>query len=269
MCGIFGWQTFDQALTGSELESSRSAAQTLAHRGPDDQGEWTDNYYFAGHTRLSIIDLSSRASQPFVSDDGRYVLSYNGEIYNYIELRKELVRQGVRFLTESDTEVFLSAFRVWGEDAFKKFDGMFSAAVYDKHTRNLYLIRDHLGQKPLYYYHYGSGIIYASELRALLSIDQFKWEIEKENLSLYLALSYYPWDKSPVKGINKLLPGCFLKIRGKEKQVTRFWDSIPGDDPYDISMGEAVQKAGALIEDSVQKCLRADVPLGIFFFRRY
>jgi asparagine synthase (glutamine-hydrolysing) len=129
MCGLFGWLKFDAVLTDGEIQLSRLATAKIAHRGPDGSGEWFRGGVFMGHRRLKILDLSEKSAQPFKSQDGRYVLTYNGEIYNYIELREELKQLGFRFETTSDTEVFLSAFQAWGVDAFVRFEGMFAAAI--------------------------------------------------------------------------------------------------------------------------------------------
>ena len=148
MCGVFGWVNFRRALHEDEVAQARNALGLLKHRGPDFQGEWRIGNVYLGHRRLSIIDLSPQAHQPFVDEHERFVLSFNGEIYNYIELREDLKRSGCRFRSLSDTEVLLQSFKTWGKEAFLKFDGMFAGVIYDRKLSCQYLFRDHLGQKP-------------------------------------------------------------------------------------------------------------------------
>ena len=163
MCGLFGWLKFenDGDFSNEEIEISRVATSSLKHRGPDDFGEWQQPKIYMGHQRLKILDLSQKAAQPFRSSDNRYTLTYNGEIYNFVEMRKELEQEGFSFRTDSDTEVFLNAFIAWGTDAFLKMEGMFAAAIHDSEKNEHYLVRDHLGQKPLYFHTYrGFFMIY-------------------------------------------------------------------------------------------------------------
>jgi len=265
MCGIFGWIKFLAELTEQEKNFSRSATELLAHRGPDGGGEWSNKFFFAGHRRLKIIELSENAAQPFWSDDGRFLLLYNGELYNYKEIKKKLIKNGVKFSTNSDTEVFLAAFIYWKEDAFSYFDGMFAASIYDLYENAHYIIRDHLGQKPLYYFDYREGVIFASELRAILSIDSFSWFLNKDNFLRFLSLSFYPWDNTPVEGVKKLLPGHFLKIKEKKVRLIKYWDSKPSVDVLDIEEDEALSELEQLLTKSVSNCLQADVPVGVFF----
>lgn len=263
MCGLFGWLKFDEKLTEEEIRQARLATTSLMHRGPDDAGEWRQNNVFMGHQRLKILDLSERAAQPFWSSDRRYVVTYNGEIYNYIELREELHKLGVTFQTDSDTEVFLAAFIAWGIDAFSRFEGMFVAAIHDAQTNVHYLVRDHLGQKPLYFHKYGLGIVYASELRALLTLDYFNWRIDRDNFVRFLMNSYYAWDTTPLKEVKKLLPGCFLKIQNGHIEFKRYWDSVPGNGLLHVDMEEAVSEFEQLFERACRICMRSDVPYGV------
>ena len=188
MCGLFGWLKFgyNGVLSDEEIRAARRSTSILKHRGPDDFGEWLQPNLYMGHQRLKILDLSQKAAQPFRCSDRRFVLSYNGEIYNYIELRKELQQEGFSFRTDSDTEVFLNAFIAWGTEAFLKMEGMFAAAIHDAETNEHYLVRDHLGQKPLYFHKYDEGIVYASELRALLQLRNFNWRLDKDNFIRFL-----------------------------------------------------------------------------------
>ncbi len=236
----------------------------MSHRGPDFQGEWkTDNIYL-GHRRLSIIDLSVAANQPFWDENKKYAIILNGEIYNYRELKNDLQKEGIGFFTSSDTEVLLKAFMFWGKDAFLKCDGMFACAIHDTVSGRHYVFRDYLGQKPLYYYEYNDGLIYASELRALLSIDSFKWQLDKNNFLKFLLNSYYSWDTTPLKGVKKLLPGHYLEIVDGKVRLGRFWNSIPGNKCLDVTFKEAVSEFHRLLDRSCEISMRSDVSFGVF-----
>jgi len=264
MCGIFGWVKFSGLLTPDQVESSRQATLTLVHRGPDGSGEWLGETVFMGHQRLSIIDLSDAASQPFQDDNGRYVLAFNGEIYNYLELRQELEAKGWRFRTRSDTEVLLYVLAQWGTQGLLRLDGMFAGALHDRKTGRHLLFRDPLGQKPLYFHVYEEGLVYASELRALLNLPQFAWRLDRQAFRRFLTHSYYPWDTTPVVDIEKLLPGCLIEIEGGTVTRHRWWDSVPGADPLDLGMDEAVAEFERLFDRSCALCMRSDVPVGVF-----
>jgi asparagine synthase (glutamine-hydrolysing) len=265
MCGIFGWLKYgsDCSFSDYEIETAQSAISSLKHRGPDDFGEWKQSNLYMGHQRLKILDLSQKAAQPFLSADKRYVLSYNGEIYNFVELKEELEGQGFSFRTASDTEVFLNAFIAWGPEAFKKMEGMFAASIHDTKTNQHYLVRDHLGQKPLYFHSYDGGIVYASELRALLQLKNFDWRLDKENFVRFLMASYYAGDKTPLANVYKFLPGHFIKIEKDEVKKSLYWDSIPGDNLLEVEIDQAVIQFETLFEKACKICMRSDVPYGV------
>ncbi len=264
MCGIFGWVTHRDSLTPQRIDGCRRATEKLAHRGPDAKGEWQNGGIFMGHRRLSIIDLSAAATQPFHDDQGRYVLAFNGEIYNYLELRQELIRLGRTFRTESDTEVLLQCLAQWGPDGLRRLDGMFAGALHDRRTGRHLLFRDPLGQKPLYYHRYEGGVVYASELRALLELPEMYWRIDRDAFRRYLVHGYYPLRSTPVSGIEKLLPGCLMEIEGGEVKLDRWWDSVPGHDQLDIGFDEAVGEVESLFDRSCGLSMRSDVPVGVF-----
>ncbi|MGL1862839.1 MAG: asparagine synthase (glutamine-hydrolyzing) [Pseudodesulfovibrio sp.] len=264
MCGVFGWVMARGELYDEHLQHADNATKSLHHRGPDGHGRWLNSNVYMGHRRLKIIDLSDAASQPFVSQDGRYVLSYNGELYNYIELRAELEKEGVAFHTSSDTEVFLAAFIHWGHDAFNRFDGMFAAAIHDTQTGAHTLVRDPLGQKPLYYCAQNGQLLYGSELRCLVDLEGHDWRLNREAFLRFLMNGYYVWDDTPVIGIHKLLAGCWLRYERGEVRLERYFESVPGNDVLDISPEEAVDETERLIEKSCEISLRADVPYGVF-----
>jgi len=264
VCGLFGWVSYKRSLGVAELTQCRAATALLAHRGPDYQGEWFDDHTYMGHRRLSIIDLSAAANQPVTDPSGRHIFIYNGEAYNYLELRAELEREGCTFQTDSDTEVFLTALLRWGRKTLTRVDGMFAAALHDKTTGEHLLIRDPLGQKPLYYFLTPDGVIYASELRALLSLNVQRWKIDRDAFLRYLMMGNYGWEDSPIVGIRKLLPGCCLRINRTGARIERYWDSFPGRDELDISEAEAIAEFDKLFDASCMRSMRADVPYGVF-----
>ena len=264
MCAILGWIKSGKDLDPAELGRAREALNTMRHRGPDAQGEWAERNIFLGHNRLSIIDLSNEANQPFIDESGRYVLVFNGEVYNYIELRDELVRKGIVFRTNSDTEVVLKAFIYYGEAAFLKFDGMFAFALYDRKTRKAYLVRDFLGQKPLYYHVSPSGLVFASELRAILALKEFSWRIDRKNVCRFLLNSCFMGDTTPLEGVKKLPAGHYLVQDEKGAVLDKFWDSIPGEKTVNIGADEALSRFEDLFENSCKMSMRSDVPYGVF-----
>lgn len=266
MCAIFGWIKKTGVFNDKELALCRRALLTMKHRGPNHTGEAVFNDVFMGHNRLKIIDLSDGANQPFLSDDGRFILSFNGEIYNYIELRRDLEKEGVVFRTSSDTEVLLKKFIKEKESSFSALDGMFAGAVYDKASKKHYLFRDHLGQKPLYYFEYPEGLIYGSELRAFLSLDYFRWKLDLNNFLKFLTHSCYIWDTTPLEGVKKLLPGCYLELDNKlgKSELHRYWDSVPGTGESDMGFDEAILEFKRLFDRSCQINMRSDAPYGVF-----
>ena len=264
MCGIFGWIKSSQPLTPVEISQARKAVKLLRHRGPDSGGEWLDERVFMGHRRLKILDLSDRAGQPFHSADGRYVLSYNGEIYNYVELKQRLERDGHVFRTTSDTEVLLTAFVAWRESSFQRCDGMFALGLHEKDTGVHYLARDHFGQKPLYYFVHPDGLIYASELRAILALDGFNWQIDRQAFHRYVMFSYYPGADTPVVGIKKLLPGCVLRYDGRSTVIEPFWRNRPSPQGPQGNTERTIDELDELFDNACRITLRSDVPCGVF-----
>lgn len=264
MCGIFGWIKWKDSFSESEINASREALSSMKHRGPDFQGEWFSDTVYMGHRRLSIIDLSPEAHQPFKDEGGNYVLIFNGEIYNYLELKTELKKQGLVFRTSSDTEVLLAAFKSFGEKAFLRFNGMFTVAIYDRTAEKHFLVRDHLGQKPLYYYLHNDGLVYASELGALLSMKGFQWQLDKNNFLKFLTNSCYMWDTTPLLGVKKLLPGHYLEIKNEKVVLHQYWDSLPGDKITSLDFEEATSAFQSMLDQSCQISLRSDVPYGVF-----
>ena len=185
MCGIVGLVNFDKKPVGEELLSRM--VSSISHRGPDGNGTWCVSNVGLGHSRLSIIDLSINASQPFVSSDGRYIMSYNGEVYNYAHLRRELINRGYSFKSTSDSEVVLYSYVEWGSKCLDKFNGMFALSIFDQKTQELFIARDRYGIKPLYYFEGDKHFAFASEQRAIVQVPNFKKQLDLECLYEYLT----------------------------------------------------------------------------------
>ena len=275
MCGITGfWDTSRQFGSDRLQAYVENMSDTLQHRGPDDRGSWVDQGVgiALGHRRLSIVDLSPEGHQPMVSADGRYVIVFNGEIYNFLELRKQLVALGHKFRGHSDTEVMLASFSQWGLDqAIKRFNGMFAFALWDRLERVLHLGRDRLGEKPLYYGFCGQTFLFASELKALKAHPAFCAEINRDALALFLRFSYVPAPYSIYQGIYKLPPGGVLTWNGVDSDLkpVSYWSvkevaELGVAQPFTGSEKDAVTQLEDLLLDAVRLRMVADVPLGAF-----
>ncbi|WP_092793970.1 asparagine synthase (glutamine-hydrolyzing) [Rheinheimera pacifica] len=274
MCGFSGFI----AAKSSQLKPDlvlQSMLGKISHRGPDDSGIWLDGRIAFGHQRLSIHDLSPLGHQPMHSASGRFVVVFNGEIYNFQHLRMQLVRLGKVFYSDSDTEVLLAAIEVWGvENSLKQFVGMFAFALWDKQEKKLFLARDRIGEKPLYYSKSEDGIVFGSQLGALAVHPDVDKEIDRNALGLYLRHGYIPAPHSIYVNTYKLMPGCYLEIAFNRdrlvfSQPKAYWSleaSILSTQSEDkISKPDAALfKLDALINDSVELQSKADVPLGAF-----
>ncbi len=268
MCGIAGFLGRAPRL---EMEAQLEAmAGSLRHRGPDDAGVWADPEAGAGlaHRRLSILDLSAEGHQPMRSADGRYVIVYNGEIYNFADLRAELPAQ--RFRGHSDTEVLLAAVSAWGLEAtLSRLNGMFAFALWDERERLLRLARDRLGEKPLYYGWVGSTFLFGSELKALRAHPAFSAEIDRDALALYFRYANVPAPYSIYRGIHKLPPATWLAVGHHRRDATpvAYWSAAAAAErgvAAPLGRGEAEEAMDALLRDAVKIRMVADVPLGAF-----
>jgi len=274
MCGLTGILN-----AGKDLDSQESTlgqmADAIRHRGPDDKGIWTDAQAGIGlaHRRLSILDLSPQGHQPMVSPGGRYVIVFNGEVYNFKTLRREL-DSSLTWRGHSDTEVVLAAIENWGlEKAVERFIGMFAFALWDRENRLLHLVRDRLGIKPLYYGWQGKIFLFGSELKAIKTHPGFKGQIDRNALALLMRHNYIPSPHSIYQGIYKLLPGHILTLNS-ESQDRRmapvpFWSAkeISGQkasDPFKGSEEEAIGQLDIILRDAVKMRMISDVPLGAF-----
>jgi asparagine synthase (glutamine-hydrolysing) len=234
----------------------------MRHRGPDGEGELFDREVGLGHRRLSIIDVEG-GSQPIDNEDGSLHVVFNGEIYNYLELTEELESLGHRFKTRSDTEVILHAYEQWGTECVQRFNGMFAFAVFDATRRELFIARDHLGVKPLYYTSIGPRVLFASEIKALLQDPDCPREVDVDALAELFTFRYVPSPKTLFKGIRKLPPGHRMIVSRRGMEVDRFWNWIPTGHTVRREE-ELIEEYQHLLEDSVRLQLRSDVPLGLF-----
>ncbi|MCW0234572.1 MAG: asparagine synthase (glutamine-hydrolyzing) [Ferrovibrio sp.] len=259
MCGIAGWIG-----NGPQFEQMSYMLDQMGHRGPDGRDQWSDRDagVVLGHLRLAIIDLNT-GNQPMISPDGRYVIVYNGEIYNYLELRPQLEARGWVFRTTSDTEVLLAGLAQEGPDFFHKTIGMFALALWDRMERKLLLARDRMGIKPLYIAETAHGIAFASELKSLLRLPGVSREIDPAALESYLTLRYVPSPATMVKGIRKFPAAHYGWVQSGRLSMTRWWDIDFNSRSGDITPMEAEQLDWHL-QDAVRLCLRSDVPYGAF-----
>jgi asparagine synthase (glutamine-hydrolysing) len=275
MCGITGFWNLSRHLGSEELQAiAQNMSNTLLHRGPDDGGSWVDAGagIALGHRRLAIVDLSPEGHQPMVSADGRYVVAFNGEIYNFLELRHQLKAFGHHFRGHSDTEVMLASFSQWGlGGAIERFNGMFAFVLWDRQERVLHLGRDRLGEKPLYYGWMGNTFLFGSELKALKVHPDFRGEIDRDTLALFVRYNYIPAPYSIYQGIYKLPPGTILTWNGKNArpEPVPYWSvkevaELGVAEPLTGSEVEAIAQLEALLKDAVGLRMIADVPLGAF-----
>jgi asparagine synthase (glutamine-hydrolysing) len=276
MCGIAGLAETTAGADNTELQArARAMADTVRHRGPDDEGVWCDAVagIALAHRRLSILDVTSGGHQPMVSGDGRFVIVFNGEIYNFQSLRARLAAVGHAFRSGSDTEVLLAAIVEWGvEAAVREAVGMFAFAVWDREMRVLVLARDRMGEKPLYYGRAGGSFVFASELKALRAHPEWDGSIDREALTLYLRHGYVPGPRSIYRGVHKLPPGTLLRLSGFDP------GSLPEPEPYWTLTSSGAQLEPArhgsdraavdalerVLGDAVRDQMVADVPLGAF-----
>ncbi|MBM4300094.1 MAG: asparagine synthase (glutamine-hydrolyzing) [Deltaproteobacteria bacterium] len=264
MCGIVGIVSQGKVVDQVTLEVMRDS---MRHRGPDDAGLWRSANGRIGlaHRRLAVIDLSPGGHQPMVDASGQLCITFNGEIYNYQELRRELEAKGHSFQSASDTEVILEAYRAWGTDCLPRFNGMFAFGLFDSKEQQLFLARDRAGKKPLFYYQTAGQFLFASELKALMAHKEFPRILDLEALNFYLAYGYVPGEKCILQGVHKLPPAhaMIYDVRHGGAQVWRYW-SLPEAHPRDqASVEELVEELEAHLLDSVRLRLIADVPVGI------
>lgn len=263
MCGILGRA---RSRGAGEREGLTHGLDTIAHRGPDDVGMWwsADCRVALGHRRLAIIDLSPAGHQPMLDASGTMVIVFNGEIYNYVELREELRAKGHSFLSASDTEVILAAYREWDVACLNRLNGQFAFALFDSVRQRVFLARDRAGEKPLFYHLDESGLRFASELKALM-VAGVPRMIDHEALDCYLAMGYVPGDRCILRGVKKLPPAHAMtfELNTGSTRVWRYWKLPDFDEKADTGEAALLVELEILLEDAVRRQLVADVPVGI------
>lgn len=261
MCGIFGFVDWGGALPA--VEHLARATNLLRHRGPDGGAFWTEPGVFLGHRRLAIIDLAT-GDQPMMTADGRFVITFNGEIYNYPELRDDLRARGAEFRTASDTEVILEGYRAWGADVVPRLEGMFAFALYDRDERTLLIARDRFGEKPFVYADGGGRVVFASELAPLVAIGAGGRDVDLDALGGYLCLNYVPGTRTLLRGVHRLAPATW-QLHGASGVIRRHQYWTPAAAAEDPPRGDALlEELQARLDHAVQLTLRSDVPVGLF-----
>ena len=262
MCGIVGYSgNFDKYLLQDCVES-------LAHRGPDANGIFVDdkNHIGLGHTRLTIIDLDDSANQPLLDADGDLVIVFNGEIYNFQSLRNKLMSQGCEFKTNSDTEVLLMSYRIYGYNLLEEIEGIFAFAIWDRRKKTLFIARDAVGVKPLYYSQTSDGFIFASEIKSLVKSKAISRKLDKYAIHNYLSFLWSPGERTMFDSIKKLDPGGAILIRDNEIAKRWNWYQLPGllTKKRNIKKDDYIEKCREELSKAVKKQLVSDVPVGAF-----
>jgi asparagine synthase (glutamine-hydrolysing) len=266
MCGIAGFVRLDGAPASREL--LKAMTDRIAHRGPDGEGQWVEGPVGLGHRRLAIIDTSATGAQPMHSGDGRYILSYNGEVYNFRELRSELERAGHRFRSDGDTEVVLVALAKWGVGALDRFNGMFAFAFYDRTERRLLLARDRYGIKPLYHTCQGGVVAFASEQKAITVMPEVREDLDLEALLEYFTFQNIFTDRTLVKDMRLFPAGHYAELdltdRAPRLRLTRYWDYRFCEPEQSASREEYVEELDRLFRQAVERQLVSDVEIGAY-----
>ncbi|MFA5329068.1 MAG: asparagine synthase (glutamine-hydrolyzing) [Prolixibacteraceae bacterium] len=265
MCGIAGIYNYRSPIEPSIEANVKNMLSMINHRGPDESGVFTDRNIGIGNVRLSIIDLSS-GQQPMSDVSGRYWIVYNGEIFNYTELRADLIRKGVHFKTSSDTEVVVQMYALYGAKCLDQFNGQFAFCVWDREKKEFFLARDRVGIRPLFYWHQNDSFAFCSEIKGLFSLDQIERTIDTESLSQIFTFWTTLTPKTPFKNIQELPPGHFMHVNADGIRTTKYWslDYTSGKRNADISLTESIEELDDLLYDAVKIRLRADVPVGAY-----
>ena len=262
MCGIAGIINVHRTPGCNEIDAMIA---DIAYRGPDGHGHVcleTDGVAL-GHRRLSILDLSEAGNQPMVSNSGRFWVVYNGEIYNYIEIREDLESIGRSFRSCSDTEVLLQAYEEWGAECLQRFMGMYAFAIWDRDRRELFAARDRLGIKPFYYLETSNGLLFASEIKSILAVHDGFREVDVSLIDAYMDFGYVPGEQTFHKGVKRLLPGHTLTWRANRAKVAPYWDLV-FEQKVQHGVTSCAENIKKLLQNSIALHLRSDVPLGVF-----
>jgi asparagine synthase (glutamine-hydrolysing) len=260
MCGICGKMNFEQ---NNSIQPAliHSMLNTIRHRGPDDEGCYVKSSIGLGHRRLSIIDLSG-GHQPLSNEDGTVWIVFNGEIYNYQELRTFLIGKGHLFKTQSDTETIVHLYEEFGPECVQKLRGMFAFAIWDENNRTLFLARDRVGIKPLYYCLTDKYLVFASEIKAILADPEVNREVAPENVDRFLTFLYLPGEETMLRGVNKLAPGHYLLAQNGKAKITQYWDLRFVRSSLPRSLAEVKDEVLELLAETVKLHMIADVPVG-------
>ncbi len=265
MCGIAGLIRYERKISLSDIESMH---ETFPYRGPDDSGNWVhpDGTIAFGHRRLSILDTSVAGHQPMHDEENGLIIVFNGEVYNYLEIRDELRAKGWTFNTGTDTEVILKAFAQWGHECLHRFNGMFAFAIWQESEKKMFIARDRLGIKPFYYFEDASGFYFASEVKAIVTVLPEKPSINEEYIDAYMSFGYVPGAETMLKGVKRLLPGHYMVKKVHQDKIVapvKYWD-LPFSHTQDRGEQFYLDEGRRLIDSAIDLRLRSDVPLGIF-----
>jgi asparagine synthase (glutamine-hydrolysing) len=261
MCGICGIVKTREVVTEEEIRAMRDV---LSHRGPDQAGAWVQGRVGLGHCRLSIIDLSAQGSQPMFNETGSIALVFNGEIYNFKEIRRVLEKKGHIFRSHSDSEAIIHAYEEYGVDCLQHLRGMFAFALWDSERKQLVAARDRLGKKPFFYSLYQGDFFFGSEIKSILSQGRIPREIDLDALGYFLSLNYTPAPHTLFKGIKQLEPGQYLIWNARELHVTEFWDLSYPPAVAEIPQKDVFPRFEAALQEAIRLRLIADVPVGAF-----
>ena len=264
MCGIAGICQVDASpLTPEAGQWVKAMTDRMSHRGPDGEGQWSSGPVCLGHRRLSIIDLSG-GGQPMHSADGQMTVTFNGEIYNYAELKEQLIALGGQFQTSSDTEVILEGYRIWGPDCLARFDGMFAFALWDNQQRRLFCARDRFGKKPFFYTVQHGRLYFASELTGIEQLRHLSLTMNPQAVMRYLAYEYVPTPHSVYTEVQSLPPSHMLLLQDGNLSISRYWDMPMSDESDRRSDNELCEELRFLLSRAVRRRMVSDVPLGVF-----
>src|ERR1700737_1364845 len=260
MCGICGkFNFFSDAPISAAL--IKAMADTIVHRGPDDDGFYVSGQIGLGFRRLSILDLGG-GHQPLSNEDDTVWVIFNGEIYNYQELRTGLLEKGHVFKTKTDTEVLVHLYEEYGENMVEKLRGMFSFALWDERTKTLFLARDRVGIKPLYYYLTDRSLIFASEIKAIIADPEVRVEIDPALIDRFLSFYYVPGEETLLKDVSKLAPGHYMVVKNGVAQLRQYWDLVFPEKPRQVSIHAAEEELLHLLDETVRLHMISDVPIG-------